>query len=476
MVSLLEYYASQRRAPIVLSQQAPRLVEADAGIQSADIANQLSSAFSNYNKASQQQKAFDLQKQQADRQFGLQDRQQGFAERQYQAKIDAQDAALVRQQQQADNARRILFEQAAVGQLDPIALDRFDAGGNAEAQLAIAQDLLAPQQGYTLKQGETRFGPDGQVIGQGYVKPEAAPKPIVVGGALVDPVTGQTLYEAPPEAPNSTDRYVKTDAGLFDATTGQIVSGTAGPEEHPDVIQAGRLSGIEPGSLEEKALVQDYYSKRRQGEAAAGFKVPAGYQRDPNNPDRVIPIPNGPKDPTVLANRPEAQLKSQGFADRASASDDILSGLEQPGAWEAAQTAIGDAAGSIVGLGTDSGAAAVESMIKSGTAQQRDQAQRDFVTAVLRKESGAVIGASEFANEARKFFPQAGDTQAVVQQKAAARQRAIANLQREGGLQPESKPQPTGSVLRESSDADLIGQLKALGMTDAEIQAALTGG
>lgn len=61
----------------------------------------------------------------------------------------------------------------------------------------------------------------------------------------------------------------------------------------------------------------------------------------------------------------------------------------------------------------------------SGQQQQYQQAKENFITAVLRKESGASIAPSEFAREERKYFPQAGDTDDVIKQKQRAREIAI---------------------------------------------------
>jgi hypothetical protein len=65
--------------------------------------------------------------------------------------------------------------------------------------------------------------------------------------------------------------------------------------------------------------------------------------------------------------------------------------------------------------------------------QATDQARRNFVTAVLRKESGAAISPSEFANEAQKYFPQPGDTDSVIRQKQHARETAIKALEIQAG-------------------------------------------
>lgn len=65
--------------------------------------------------------------------------------------------------------------------------------------------------------------------------------------------------------------------------------------------------------------------------------------------------------------------------------------------------------------------------------QQYAQAKLNFITAILRKESGAAISPAEFANEDKKYFPQAGDSDKVVQQKRRARELAIQAMKVQAG-------------------------------------------
>lgn len=65
---------------------------------------------------------------------------------------------------------------------------------------------------------------------------------------------------------------------------------------------------------------------------------------------------------------------------------------------------------------------------KGDGAQKFGQAKRDFVNAVLRRESGAVISDEEFANADIQYFPQPGDSQAVIEQKANNRKNAIESM------------------------------------------------
>lgn len=65
--------------------------------------------------------------------------------------------------------------------------------------------------------------------------------------------------------------------------------------------------------------------------------------------------------------------------------------------------------------------------------QSMRQAQRDFVTAILRRESGAAISSGEFDTAEKQYFPQPGDSAALLAQKSKNRQIQIANLAKSAG-------------------------------------------
>jgi hypothetical protein len=69
----------------------------------------------------------------------------------------------------------------------------------------------------------------------------------------------------------------------------------------------------------------------------------------------------------------------------------------------------------------------------SAAQQQVNQAKSNFITAVLRKESGAVISDSEFDREDKKYFPQINDSPAVIKQKENARKLAIKAIEVQAG-------------------------------------------
>jgi hypothetical protein len=65
--------------------------------------------------------------------------------------------------------------------------------------------------------------------------------------------------------------------------------------------------------------------------------------------------------------------------------------------------------------------------------KQLEQAQRNFLNAVLRRESGAVISPSEFEEGAKQYFPQPNDSAALLKQKKANRDLVIRNMKKEAG-------------------------------------------
>lgn len=70
-----------------------------------------------------------------------------------------------------------------------------------------------------------------------------------------------------------------------------------------------------------------------------------------------------------------------------------------------------------------------------------DQASRNFINAILRDESGAAIGQDEFRNATLQYFPVAGDTPAVKEQKRQNR------LMVQKALEDEARYGLTGDVV-----------------------------
>lgn len=146
------------------------------------------------------------------------------------------------------------------------------------------------------------------------------------------------------------------------------------------------------------------------------------------------------------ANKPystDVQALSAGFADRMKTSQEILASQDVQG--------------------TDPLKNTLNNMPLGGYAvgedyKSYDQSKRDFVNAVLRRESGATIQDEEFQNAEKQYFPQPGDTETIRQQKARARQQAIINMERAAG--PNYTEQRAPAPQKKRKPAPAIGTFK----------------
>lgn len=147
----------------------------------------------------------------------------------------------------------------------------------------------------------------------------------------------------------------------------------------------------------------------------SGYRIPKieGQSPDPNNP-------------FAQGKMTEAQSKDALYTSRMLSAEQVLRNIDAETAtsWiEKARGAVSDKLGYNV---------------RSPEFQKFDQAQRDFINATLRRESGAVISESEFDNARKQYFPQPGDTVDVIKQKRANRAEAIKGIG--AGAGPGYKP------------------------------------
>lgn len=160
--------------------------------------------------------------------------------------------------------------------------------------------------------------------------------------------------------------------------------------------------------------------------------------------------------PKSGASKPltDSQSKALLFGSRMRDSDQVLGdlaaqGVEQPSLIKRAAESV-PLVGGALGMAANS--------VSTPQQQQVEQAQRDFINAVLRRESGAAIAESEFANAKQQYFPQPGDSAQVKQQKARNRSLAIQGMLAEvpagqrnsvGGAAnaPTAAPSPSSKVV-----------------------------
>lgn len=148
-------------------------------------------------------------------------------------------------------------------------------------------------------------------------------------------------------------------------------------------------------------------SKVTPGQAIKGIPV--------TGPDGK-PIKGANKDKPMT----DAQSKAALFGSRMQAANEVLDSLATAGTTT-----------SVPGARAGFGVGAVLNTVSSAKQQQLNQAKRDFVNAVLRRESGAVISDGEFDNAEKQYFPQVGDSTEVIAQKKTNREIAMRGVQAE---------------------------------------------
>jgi hypothetical protein len=119
-------------------------------------------------------------------------------------------------------------------------------------------------------------------------------------------------------------------------------------------------------------------------------------------------------------NPTESQSNAALYAARMQDAERVLEA--QQGNYNRTGLAVSQAVQNVPGVG------AVANAMTPAAAQQVDQAQRNFVNATLRRESGAAISNGEFQSAKKQYFPQPGDSPEVIAQKAQNRATAIQGI------------------------------------------------
>lgn len=186
------------------------------------------------------------------------------------------------------------------------------------------------------------------------------------------------------------------------------------------IVKAG--SATAPGASSElSAVAKALKENNNDWGATANYLASKGYDVSSGSViDNELRRRNNLPPITTASTKPAtaAQSLASGFASRLESSGRILSQFSDLGSSM---------------FGTVSGSGWFPNVLKSSDRQRMEQAQRDFVNAQLRRESGAVISDSEFDNAAKQYFPQPGDSDAVIAQKNQARNIAIQNMKNAAG-------------------------------------------
>ena len=210
-------------------------------------------------------------------------------------------------------------------------------------------------------------------------------KGVVVGKKIVNPYTSQVIYD-----------------------------GTGEDGELPAAYRALQLraeaAGLKPGTAPFNQFMIN-------GGQKAGLMVET-------RPDGTFLITEGGATGTGKAQT-EGQSKALAFSTRMATSQDTINLFENEGTsirnWIAEALPVGG------------------NFLSTPQFKEYSQAKRNFVNALLRWESGAAIGPAEFQSADIQYFPQPGDTQAVIDQKRANRDVMIRVMQNVAGAGNEEK-------------------------------------
>jgi hypothetical protein len=176
----------------------------------------------------------------------------------------------------------------------------------------------------------------------------------------------------------------------------------------------------------------EYQAKQPKFDASAGGFV---YAPTPENPQGKFVAVTG-----IEGKAPnEAQGNAIAYGARMDGANKILEDLEGKGIVSGGRIkgAVAGALEALVPYQGEKLAAGAESVLRpllSSEGQNNyEQAKENFITAVLRKESGASISPAEFAREERKYFPQFNDDASTIRQKQEARRLAISAIRQVAG-------------------------------------------
>ena len=126
------------------------------------------------------------------------------------------------------------------------------------------------------------------------------------------------------------------------------------------------------------------------------------------------------KKAAATAKQPnKEQFDAAGFGRRMEQAGMVFANLESAGYNRASKSA---------GIG-----AMMPNIAKTTESQQQDQAERNFINATLRRESGAAISPSEFENAEKQYFPRAGDSPEVIKQKRENRAQIMESMRAASG-------------------------------------------
>ena len=241
-------------------------------------------------------------------------------------------------------------------------------------------------------------------------------------------------------------------------------------QDPSQVMGGGMPQGMSQGGPVSSQELAGQVNAARQKFLARRFGTPpTGHRWDEAGNAVVIP---GFEKPLT-----EFQGKSSGFGVRSATAHEQLNALEggalggefdsfpgyqngpvQPGVIKRSAEAlplIGESMGTALNF------------TQSAAQQRVDQAQRNFVNATLRQESGAAISQGEWDNAKKQYFPQPGDDASVIEQKRKNREQVIGGFKTSAGRDGAAPIAPAQSSMRESLQQEMAARKEAIDVIKA---------
>lgn len=194
-------------------------------------------------------------------------------------------------------------------------------------------------------------------------------------------------------------------AGIADARTLKEM------QNAPDAVAVLQIAA-------QKGLVTPEQAKAKLNEELVRSQIAENQAQINNLNSQIQERNNAPGGIPTLTGKPQnaTQATANGYADRLNEASITL-----------------DSLGSKF-TGALSYGNYLPNILQGGNRQAYEQAKRNFVTAVLRRESGASISPTEFDTAEKLYFPQAGDTAGTVANKEKTRNTVINNFYREANV------------------------------------------
>ena len=334
---------------------------------------------------------------------------------------DAQLAAQETARQRLVQLRQLQQQAVSGGQFDP------DAYAGALEQGGFVDEALAARKGYG-ELAKQRSDADAAAALTGERKSSTAAKNFetqtkqfdrglqLLSGAKDQRSYEQGLMQATREGldvsmlpPMYDPQAVQTMSAQLLGAKERLAASVA--QQNADTSR-GQL-GVSQGNLQN---ARDRLAYDRDQPKGQFIQTDDGYMLADPRTGEVQPVMANGKPVYGKGNVTEFQGKAAQFASRARQADKNFNDTGKvPGTLSRA------ADGLMFGLGN---------YAIPGKTQAALQAEKEFIrTAVLRADSGAAISDGEYKSYGETFFPRPGDSEEVVQQKAAARQRAVEGLE-----------------------------------------------